>query len=228
MTARVLCIVIGYCFGLFQTSYFLGKAKGIDIRTVGSGNAGTTNALRAFGTKTALLVFAGDCLKCVLAILLTKALFRNAYADILPLIRTWTAFGCILGHNFPFFMQFRGGKGIACTAGLIFSSGLPLTIAGLAAFFAPLLLTHYVSLGSLLLNVVYLTGTIIQGETGGIPMRTGARIELYALIFVIGVLAFRQHRENISRLLSGTERKTYLFRHPEGTGEDRKETGEDP
>ena len=65
---RVICLLIGYVFGLFQTAYFYGKAKGIDIRKYGSGNAGTTNALRVLGTKAGLIVLAGDCLKCIVAV----------------------------------------------------------------------------------------------------------------------------------------------------------------
>ena len=64
---RVICLFIGYVFGLFQTAYFYGKSKGIDIRKYGSGNAGTTNALRVLGTKAGLIVLAGDCLKCIIA-----------------------------------------------------------------------------------------------------------------------------------------------------------------
>ena len=72
---RVICLLIGYVFGLFQTAYFYGKAKGIDIRKYGSGNAGTTNALRVLGTKAGLIVLAGDILKCILAIAAVRLLF---------------------------------------------------------------------------------------------------------------------------------------------------------
>ena len=75
---RIICaIVIGYAFGLFQTAYFYGKARGVDIRKVGSGNAGTTNALRNFGTKAGAIVFAGDFLKCVAAILVVRLLMAH-------------------------------------------------------------------------------------------------------------------------------------------------------
>ena len=74
---RVICLLIGYVFGLFQTAYFYGKAKGIDIRKYGSGNAGTTNALRVLGTKAGLIVLAGDCLKCIIAVCITRALFST-------------------------------------------------------------------------------------------------------------------------------------------------------
>lgn len=104
---RIICLVIGYAFGLFQTAYFYGKAHGIDIRKHGSGNSGTTNALRVLGTKAGLIVFAGDCLKCMLAIFLTRILFGGSHEDIIYLLALYTATGVILGHNFPFYMNFK-------------------------------------------------------------------------------------------------------------------------
>ena len=211
---RILCLVIGYVFGLFQTAYLYGKTKGIDIRSVGSGNAGTTNALRAFGTKVGIMVFAGDCVKCVLAVLFARAAIGHFYPEIRFLLGVWTAFGCILGHNFPFYMNFKGGKGIACTAGLVLTYPWQMVPVCLLAFFMPALLTHYVSLGSLILNVVLVIGTVIMGQRGMFSLSAGARTELYILVIVIAALAFWQHRANIQRLLAGNERKTYLFKKP--------------
>ncbi len=88
---RVICLLIGYVFGLFQTAYFYGKAKGIDIRKYGSGNAGTTNALRVLGTKAGLIVLAGDCLKCIVAVCITRALVQyrtsGEYLSAVPVHR---------------------------------------------------------------------------------------------------------------------------------------------
>ncbi|MBQ6469613.1 MAG: glycerol-3-phosphate 1-O-acyltransferase PlsY [Lachnospiraceae bacterium] len=212
MIVRLVCIVIGYLFGLFQTAYFYGRYKGIDIRKVGSGNAGTTNALRAFGTGAGVLVFAGDCLKCLLAVLVVRAVIGKMNPDLQYLAGIYAAFGCILGHNFPFFMNFKGGKGIACTAGLVLTYPLPMIIIELALFFGPAFLTHYVSLGSLLINIGLIVGTVILGSRGVLPIRTSSLPELYILIILIAALAFYQHRENIKRLIAGNERKTYLFK----------------
>ena len=118
---RVICLLIGYVFGLFQTAYFYGKAKGIDIRKYGSGNAGTTNALRVLGTKAGLIVLAGDCLKCIIAVCITRALFSTGHPENIYLLCLYTGAGAVIGHNFPFYMGFKGGKGIAATAGLILS-----------------------------------------------------------------------------------------------------------
>jgi len=210
MIIRLVSILIGYLFGLFQTAYIYGKYKGIDIRKVGSGNAGTTNALRAFGTGVGVLVFAGDCAKCLLAVLAVRAAAGAMVPDLRYLAGTYAAVGCILGHNFPFYMNFKGGKGIACTAGLIVTYPLPMVIIELALFFGPFFLTHYVSLGSLLINLGLIVGTVICGQNGFLPLKASQLPELYILIVLIAALAFYQHRENIKRLLTGTERKTYL------------------
>ena len=116
---RLICLAIGYVCGLFQTSYIIGRLHKTDIREHGSGNAGTTNALRTFGKKAGILTLLGDCLKCVAAIVLVRVFLGKTYGDILPLLSLYAAAGCILGHNFPFYLKFRGGKGIAASVGFI-------------------------------------------------------------------------------------------------------------
>lgn len=108
---RIVCLLIGYVCGLFQTSFIYGKMHGIDIRNYGSGNAGTTNALRVLGTKAGLIVFAGDVLKCILAVLLARLLFAAGHPDMKYLYMLYAGAGAILGHNFPFYLHFKGGKG---------------------------------------------------------------------------------------------------------------------
>ena len=121
--ARVICLLIGYVFGLFQTAFFYGKVKGIDIREHGSGNSGTTNALRVLGPKAGVVVFLGDCLKCMIAVYLTKFIFGESHSDMIYLLCLYTAAGAILGHNFPFYMKFKGGKGIMTAISVIFVLG---------------------------------------------------------------------------------------------------------
>ena len=116
---RLICIVIGYACGLFQTAYILGKIYHIDIRKQGSGNLGSTNVLRTLGKKAGALNLLCDCLKCIAAILIVRAIFGNSYGDILPLLSLYAATGCILGHNFPFYLNFKGGKGVAASVGLV-------------------------------------------------------------------------------------------------------------
>ena len=131
MLPRVLALVIGYCFGLFQTSYIYGKIHGIDIRTKGSGNAGSTNTLRTFGAKAGVIVMIGDISKCILACFVVWLIFHGSYGSIDYLLRTYAGLGCILGHNYPFYMGFRGGKGVACTAGFINSISWQMTVIGI-------------------------------------------------------------------------------------------------
>lgn len=209
---RLICIVMGYVFGLFQTSYLYGKMHGIDIRTHGSGNAGTTNMLRTLGTKAGAITLIGDALKCVLAVALTRLIFRERSADILPLLSFYTAFGVILGHNFPFYLNFKGGKGIAATAGLVISQSWQMTIIGILTFAAVVALTHYVSLGSLVIYVEILIEVIVFGQMGMFGMSQAHLNEMYLLVALMAALAFWMHRENIVNLMHGEERKTYLFK----------------
>ena len=116
---RVVCLLIGYVFGLFQTSYFISKSRGFDIRDFGSGNAGTTNVFRTIGMKPGLMTFIGDSLKCLLAICLVSLLFRRSHAEMLPLLKMYTAMGAVLGHDYPFYLDFRGGKGVAASVGFL-------------------------------------------------------------------------------------------------------------
>lgn len=209
---RLLCVAIGYVFGLFQTSYLYGKLHGIDIRKCGSGNAGTTNMLRTMGTKAGAITLLGDAFKCVLAVALVKVLFGPQHEEILPLLAIYTAAGVILGHNFPFYMNFRGGKGIAATAGLILSMSWQMTLLGILVFGGTVALTHYVSLGSLLVYISFLIELIGFGQSGMFGMTQRYLNEMYAVAAALMLLAFWMHRANIVRLLHKEERKTYLFR----------------
>ena len=125
---RGICLVVGYLFGMIQTAYLYGRMKGIDIREHGSGNAGTTNTLRVLGKKAGLIVFLGDLAKTIIPVLTVGFIIRAylpEYEDYVFLLRLYTGFGAILGHNFPFYLGFKGGKGIAATGGMILGfSGL--------------------------------------------------------------------------------------------------------
>lgn len=213
---RLVCVVIGYVFGLFQTGYIYGKMHGIDIRDYGSGNAGTTNMLRTLGTGAGAVTLLGDAFKCVIAVLVTRLLFRGSHADRLPLLGLYTAAGVILGHNFPFYLKFHGGKGIAATAGLILSMNPLMTLIALAVFALTLFLTHYVSLGSLLVYICFMAELVVFGQNGVFGMTQRYLNEMYALGVVLMALAFWMHRQNIVRLLHGEERKTYLFKKKNG------------
>ena len=216
---RILCVVIGYAFGLFQTAYILGRVNGIDIREHGSGNSGTTNMMRTLGTKAGLITLLGDVLKVIVAIIVTKLIFKNMAPDMLPLLKVYTGFGAILGHNYPFYLGFKGGKGIAATAGMILSFDPWIVLCEVLLFFPTFFITHYVSLGSILINIGLVVEVIVLGQMGYLSSHYGMNsiylVELYIVVFLLATLAIYKHRENIKRLLSGTERKTYLKKHKE-------------
>lgn len=205
---RIVCLAIGYIFGLFQTGYIYGKLHNVDIRTMGSGNAGTTNALRTMGFKAGAITFLGDAFKCIFAVLAVKLIFGNSHADILPLLAMYAGCGAVLGHNFPFYLQFRGGKGIAATAGLLASTlNIGLVCVCLLSFAIPVLVTKYVSLGSLIVVTIYLLCVIGYGQTGGFGVDQIVLNEMYVIAAFLMILAFIRHRANIKRLLNGTENK---------------------
>ncbi len=168
---RLVCLLIGYIFGCFQTSYIYGKLHGIDIRQHGSGNAGTTNSLRVLGKKA--------------------------------------------GHNFPFYLGFKGGKGIACTAGLVIFFHPYMLIPQVITFFGIFFATHYVSLGSLVVEIVLIAEMVIFGQMGVWGMDQAALNELYLVTVLLALLAFWGHRANIKRLIHKEERKTYINKREE-------------
>ncbi len=209
---RLICLLIGYVCGLFQTAFLYGKMKGIDIRDYGSGNAGTTNTLRVLGTRAGLIVLAGDILKCILAVTIARFAFGAAHPGEKYLYMLYAAAGAILGHNFPFYLHFRGGKGIAATAGLILSFHPWFIPMGVALFFSAFLITHYVSLGSLLVYAGFMIELVVLGQLGVFGASQAVLNEMYVIGAFLTVMAYWKHRENIKRLLSGNERKTFLLK----------------
>lgn len=203
---RLLCVVIGYLFGLIQTGYIYGKIKKIDIRKHGSGNAGTTNALRTLGWKAGVITFIGDCLKCVLAVTVVRLIFLQDLS--MDLYAMYAGLGAVLGHNFPFYLKFKGGKGIASTAGLILAVNPIMFLIVAVVFISIVLITQYVSLGSIIIMVLFVIMVVIHGQAGGFCLLAGDLHEFYAIAIVLALLAIWRHRANIQRLLNGTENKT--------------------
>ena len=204
---RVICLLIGYVFGLFQTGYIVGKIKHIDIRKQGSGNAGSTNAVRVMGWKAGAMTFAGDVLKCVLAVLLVRYLYRDT--DMTLLLGMYAGFGATLGHNFPFYLKFKGGKGIASMAGILVSMDWRVTLVCAALFLGAVIITRYVSLGSILVVISFFIQMLIYGSRGDYRVSEGSLMEFFAISFILMAMAIWRHRANIKRLLSGTENKLW-------------------
>lgn len=187
---RIICLILGYFIGCIQSAYLVGKLFHTDIRKHGSGNLGSTNALRVLGVKAGAMTFFGDVMKSVAAFLIASALFKSKVFGV------YACAGVILGHDFPVFLGFKGGKGIAATIGMILCLG-PAAIVRTFPFGILGLLTKYVSVGSILFSVSIPIGLKLAGfET-----------EIVIVCLLISILNIISHRQNIKRLLSGTENK---------------------
>ena len=199
-------LILGYIIGLLQTGYIVGRIYGIDIREHGSMNAGMTNVNRTLGKLPALVVFLVDVAKAVFAyVFVPIMLFETGWS-----FESWShdyiywipagivaGLGAILGHNFPFYLRFKGGKGIACTLGVILMTDLR---AAAISFTLGILLVasfRYISLASLAITLVVPILLAFFGQD----------IWTIFIAALIGGLAWYMHRDNIKRLLSGTERK---------------------
>ncbi|HBE87020.1 MAG TPA: acyl-phosphate glycerol 3-phosphate acyltransferase [Lachnoclostridium sp.] len=203
---RIICLIAGYLFGLIQSGYFYGKAHKIDIRNHGSGNSGTTNALRVMGPKAGAVVFLGDFLKSLLPCLMIRVLFRSQ-PEMIYLLILYTGFGVILGHNYPGYLNFKGGKGIAATAGLIVATDLRMMLLCLVAFVLIVAVTRYVSLGSLVVATIFLIWLFLFGMMGAYGLDQRLLPEFYIVTALISGQAFWRHRANIGRLVRGRENK---------------------
>lgn len=206
--ARVIAVAIGYLCGLLQTGYFYGKSKGIDIRTQGSGNAGTTNSLRVLGVKAGVITLLGDCFKAVAAVVIVHFLFRGTYPEGVKLLELYAGFGAVLGHNFPFYLGFKGGKGIACTAGVIVAL-CPwwFILICLVVFVLVVLVTRYVSLASILIMLLFLGGMFVLNHMGMLGVADAYIPEFNIVAACFTAMAIWRHRANIKRLIHGNENK---------------------
>ena len=212
LAARVVSLLIGYIFGMFVSGFFLGKFKHVDLREKGSGNVGSTNTARVLGLKYGAITLLCDCLKPVLASLVVWLIFGRAYAGHIRLLILYASFGAVLGHDFPAFMKFKGGKGVATSVGLIllcFPQAFPICAV---LFFSAVGITRYVSLGSILAAVGFGAQAIVMGYLGWLSYPAGNVGEAVVIAEIISVLVIILHRSNIARLKNGTENKFSLHK----------------
>lgn len=202
---RIICLIIGYAFGCIQSAYFIGRFVGhIDIRDYGSGNAGFTNTTRVLGKKAGAIVFIFDLIKVTAAYYICALIFKGngtflSGESYLPGL--YGGLGAVLGHNFPFYLGFRGGKGIACTLGLMYCVDIRVALVTYVIGFCIFMTNRYISVGSLSMALMYPVFMLILNN------RLGCGAEAIILLFILCILAFIKHRTNIQRLLNGTERK---------------------
>lgn len=198
----LLCLVVGYAFGNISTAYFVGKLYGNDIRKEGSGNLGSTNALRTLGVKAGAMTFIGDISKAVLPIWIIRYCIFSGQKEYGILMAMCYGLGAVLGHNFPCWLHFKGGKGIAVTAAVVLGiANWPLMIVGLVLFVAIVAITKYVSVGSLVVAFYLVANTLIW------HYESPYFIHMFCVSLLFTALAFFQHRSNLVRLLNGTEHK---------------------
>jgi acyl phosphate:glycerol-3-phosphate acyltransferase len=204
-----LKLLAAYLLGTLLGSLILGRVRGVDIRNMGSGNAGATNALRTQGKLFGFLVLAVDIAKGVAAIVwLPTAVFPGGIDP--ELSRAWLTVGCgfavIVGHVYPVWFSFRGGKGAATVVGVVAAMEPRLLLPLLVSWFLVLVLTGYVGLATMLSGVA-LTAAVCFLEPNNVPLLT--------FCCVVTVFVIYTHRGNIARMRAGQEnrvRRLWLFR----------------
>ncbi len=185
--------LISYFIGNFSSAYILGKIfQKKDIRNYGSGNAGATNALRVFGKKLGGITFILDVLKGILAVYIGEKMTGYNGKLIASIF-------VVLGHNWPVFLKFKGGKGIATSLGVVFLLHWPTAIICTAIGVAIIIITRYVSLGSIIAaGLVPIIGSIVNRPFN---------MDFFITTLILAILAIYRHKDNINRLLKGEEFK---------------------
>ena len=207
MIYAIFTVVIAYLLGSISFAVILSKIfLKKDVREMGSGNAGTTNVMRTGGFKLGALTFLGDVLKGLVACLLGKIVFANVFESS----EAWSVYGaflcgiaCMLGHVFPIFFQFKGGKGIATSVGIFLICCYPAILIGLAVFALGAWLTKIVSISSIMAAITVVSFTMVFHFINS-PALFWPQAVLASLM---GLLVIVKHGENIKRLLNGTEKK---------------------
>ena len=197
-----LLIVISYLIGSFPTAVWIGKIfHNIDIREHGSNNAGATNTFRVLGNRWGWIVLVIDVSKGYLAASLPLFLggLYLGFKDELLILQLIASFCAIIGHVFPVFANFRGGKGVATTLGIILAINLDTALISLGIFLIVFLMTRYVSLGAIIASILFPFISFFA-------MKEDARIMIIFPILVSLIVLF-SHRKNINRLLRGEENK---------------------
>ena len=196
---RLVCLAVGYLFGIFQTGYIYGRVHGIDIRKYGSGNSGSTNALRVMGKKAGLTVFAGDFLKTVIPCMAVRCIFKNQ-PDYAYVYMLYIGLGVILGHNYPFYLHFKGGKGIAVSFGSLLGL-IPMwyPVLSLAVCFLFFSLVIQISPNFYRTVAVYIVNwlIIVFSETN-LPKAVHIGVGLISLLILLKMHMSQEEREKMT------------------------------
>ncbi|MDW7661419.1 MAG: glycerol-3-phosphate acyltransferase [Bacillota bacterium] len=196
MRDYIIVIILGYLFGNIQAAYLLGKTiKKVDIRTMGHGNAGASNAVESLGKKFGFAVLLIDMLKGIVSILLVKAIFNVGFDSDGALLLYPNGYSVILGHVFPFYMNFKGGKGTASMAGILLGLNIWIGLLGMLIVTIAAIVSDYIIIGTLALTI-YIIGFTVFFDLGTGPI----------LISIFGaLLSLKLHLPNYKRISLGTE-----------------------
>lgn len=187
----VLCLILGYLFGSLNFAIIYSKLRGDDIRNHGSGNAGATNVLRIYGKGPAVIVFLLDILKGVIAVIIARLILNG------NIFECSAALGAVLGHNFPVYYNFKGGKGVATSFAVLIALHPATALVALVIFLVVVFISKYVSLSSISASV----GAIISSFVF-------FKIDAFSIFCtIIGLLCIYRHKSNIARLIAGNENK---------------------
>lgn len=202
----IIFVTAAYLLGAVPFGFIVARARGIDIRTVGSGNIGATNVLRSVGKSWGILTLLLDALKGLIPTIIFPILAAKYFSPGHPdIMKVSCACAAILGHNFPVYLKFKGGKGVATTAGALIGLAPAALGIGLAAFALVFAISRMVSLGSITAAIVipiiswrqlYKTESI-HGDCRLIP----------TALTILGLLIIWRHRTNIGRIIKGTENR---------------------
>lgn len=194
----LVVIVISYLIGSFSSAFLIGKIfRNIDIRYYGSGNSGATNALRVMGFKLGALTFVFDVLKGIITILLARNILPSTSGDMIA------GLFAVIGHNWPIFIKFKGGKGVATSAGVLLMLNWHSFL--LAALFGItiVIISKYVSLGSM----VFLLSNPLIYLLGSKHLNKAINYELLIFYIILALMSLIRHKDNIKRLVNGNENK---------------------
>jgi glycerol-3-phosphate acyltransferase PlsY len=198
----VISIAVAYFSGAIPIGFLIGKARGVDVRTVGSKNIGATNVYRTVGKPWGILAFAGDFLKGFLPTLAVKLVFDDlVYLPLAVGIMT------VVGHMFTCFMKFKGGKGVATGFGMLVALLPWVVLSAFALWVVVMLASHYISLASIA-AAAYL-GVVVWIPVAFLASPGYANIPQCTVVTIVAIASIVKHRTNIERLRAGTENKIY-------------------
>lgn len=201
----ILMLILAYLFGSIPFGVIVGKIKGIDIREHGSHNIGATNASRTLGPIFGLIVFVLDFIKGGFFVLISKLLIEsNSILFVLNIHPLYYGLAAFLGHLYPIFIKFKGGKGISTVAGILAVYNLPMFLVALVFFFTVVIITKYVSVGSTSCAIsLFISYFVFQIKD----------INLFFFCVITSIFIVIKHIPNYKRLINHSENKMYIIKN---------------